>query len=128
MNKLLAIAAAAEGLTGLALLIWPAPTTRLLFGAGVTGTGVAASRMAGVALMALTVACWPSSANDRALAGLMTYNLVAAAYLAYLGINGEWVGILLWPATAFHSGISAALATTWFKGFQITKSTREGNE
>ncbi len=52
------------------------------------------SRITGIALIALGVACWPGPP----LVGMLTYSALAMAYLAYVGISGEWVGPLLWPA------------------------------
>jgi hypothetical protein len=34
---------------------------------------------------------------------MLTYSLLAALYLGYLGIVGEWVGILLWPTVGVHA-------------------------
>ena len=39
---------------------------------------------------------------------MLTYNALATLYLVYLGIGGEWVGRLLWPAVVLH-----AVLTTW---------------
>jgi len=39
---------------------------------------------------------------------MLLYNALATAYLLHLGIGGEWVGRLLWPAVVLH-----ALFTVW---------------
>ena len=36
-------------------------------------------------------------------------------YLVYLGIGGEWVGSLVWPAVAAHAVLTFLLARGWFK-------------
>ena len=59
MKKLLGLAAVLEAATGLALMIHPSLVAQLLFGDGVSGAGKALSRVAGIALLALGVACWP---------------------------------------------------------------------
>ena len=123
MKKLLAIAATAELLTGTALLIWPSLVIRLLLSAEICGAAVVVSRVAGTSLIALGLACWPSRANDRALAGILTYSLVVAVYLMYLGIDDKWVGILLWPAVVVHLGISGLLGATWLKCRKATDRT-----
>jgi hypothetical protein len=46
---------------------------------------------------------------------MLTYSLLAALYLGYLGIVGEWVGILLWPAVGVHAVLSALLAWAWIR-------------
>ena len=37
---------------------------------------------------------------------MLFYSLLATLYLAYLGIGGERVGRLLWPAVAIHAILS----------------------
>jgi hypothetical protein len=59
MKNVLALAAVAEAATGLALLVFPPIVVRLLFGAEITDAGVVMSRIAGVCLVALGLACWP---------------------------------------------------------------------
>lgn len=115
MKKLLAIAAVSEALTGLALLVSPPLVIRLLFSAEIAGAGVVMSRMTGICLIALGVACWPGSAPGRALYGMFTYSMLVMLYLAYLGFGREWTGMLLWPAIVLHAGLTALLATAWFR-------------
>lgn len=57
MKKLLTLAAAAEAMTGLILLLYPPIVIRLLFDSDITGAGVLMSRLAGISLIALGVAC-----------------------------------------------------------------------
>ena len=117
MKKLLALAAAIEAATGLALMIYPPLVTRLLLGEGVSGAGVALGRVAGFALLGLGLACWPglesAGVNTPALRALLTYNLLATLYLVYLGIGGRLVGSLLWPAVVIHTVLTILLARAW---------------
>ena len=46
---------------------------------------------------------------------MLTYSALATLYLAYLGIRGEWVGTLLWPAVAAHAVLTILLARAWCK-------------
>ena len=85
MKKLLALAAAGETVFGLVLLAYPPIVVRLLFGAEITGAGAVLSRMAGIALIALGLACWQGSTTAQALWGMLTYSLLVTLYLAYLG-------------------------------------------
>ena len=110
MKSLLTFTAILEAITGLALLVVPTMVGRLLFGAEFTGAGVVAARMAGLALLGLSVACWPGA---TALCGMLTYNILATVYLAYLGISG-FTGVLLWPAVALHAVLTVLLARAWF--------------
>ena len=112
---LLAIAAAVEAVTGLTLLAYPPIVVQLLFRAEITATGIVIGRLAGIALIALGIACWPGRGASRALCGLLTYNALATAYLAYLGLHGGGAGPLLWPAVALHAILSALLARAWFQ-------------
>ena len=117
MKILLAVAAAGEAATGLALLAVPLIVVRLLFGAEIAGAGTVMSRIGGISLIALGLACWPGrdAGSLAPLMGMLTYSLLAALYLGYLGIVGEWVGILLWPAVGVHAVLSALLAWAWIR-------------
>jgi len=108
MKKVLILTAVTELLTGLTLLVYPPILVRLLFDSEIAGAGLLASRIAGITLIALAVACWPDRNTHRAFFGMMTYNLLVTLYLAYVGIRGD-VGILLWPVVALHAGLSALL-------------------
>jgi len=99
MKKVLTIAAVAEAATGVALIVVPSLVGRLLLGADLAGVANPVARVAGFALLALGVACFPSC---TALCGMLTYNLLVTPYLFYLAIRGEWVGSLLWPVVGLH--------------------------
>ena len=111
-NWVLAVAAVVEVATGMALLIVPSLVGRLLFGAEFTGVANPAARVTGIALIALGVGCWPGS---TALCGMLTYGALATLYLVYLGVIGEWVGKLLWPAVVIHGILTVLLARAWFQ-------------
>ena len=122
MKKLLTLAAAGEAATGLALLVYPPIVVRLLFGAEIAGAGIVMSRIAGISLIALGVGCWPGydvdSSITRALRAMLSYSLLATLYLGYLGINGEWVGKLLWLAVVIHATITIPFTCAWLKDRQ----------
>jgi len=105
MKKLLAFAAAGEAAFGLVLLAYPPIVVRLLFGAEITGAGAVMSRVAGIALIALGVACWPGTP----LTGMLTYSATVTLYLTYVGFAGGLTGILLWPAVVLHVILIALL-------------------
>ncbi|MCC6136250.1 MAG: hypothetical protein LM550_00075 [Candidatus Contendobacter sp.] len=111
MKEVLTFAAIAEAATGLALLLVPSPVGWLLLGEELAGAAIPVARVAGMALVALGVACWPGSA----LAGMLTYGAGVTLYLAYLGIGSEWVGPLLWPAVVLHAVLTLLLARSWLK-------------
>jgi len=111
MRKVLTFAAVFEAATGLALLIVPSLVGRLLLGAELTDA-IPVARVAGIALIALGVCCWPGS---TALCGMLTYGALVTLYLACRGIRGVWVGPLLWPAVVIHALLTALLARAWFQ-------------
>jgi len=71
---------------------------QLLFDGGLTGAGTPMTRVAGIALIALGVACWPGPPLD----GMLTYSAVVTLYLAAVGFAGGLTGMLLWPAVVLH--------------------------
>lgn len=111
MKRLLTLAAAIEGATGLALMVAPPIVTQLLLGVVISGAAIAIGRVAGASLLALGLAAWPGTAGDsvRSCRALLVYNLLIALYLLYLGIRGEWVGSLLWPAAVLHAVLTVFL-------------------
>jgi hypothetical protein len=107
MRGVLAFAAVSEAAMGLALLIAPSLVGQLLLGTELTGIAVAVARVAGIALIALGITCWPGTP----LVGMLIYSGVVTAYLAYLGFAGM-NGMLLWPAVVLHAVLTVLLAWT----------------
>ena len=110
MKNVLTVAAVAEAATGAALLVVPSLVGRLLFGADLTGVSSPVARVTGIALIALGVGCFRGSTPLR---GMLTYGVLATLYLSYLGLRGEWVGPLLWPAVGLHAVLTFLLAGAW---------------
>jgi hypothetical protein len=106
MKRVLVLAAVGEAATGMALLIVPLLVGHLLFGAELTGIAVIVARVAGIALVALSLACWPGTPHI----GMLTYSAAVTLYLAYVGFAGGFSGILLWPAVVLHVILTALLA------------------
>ena len=113
MKRLLTLAAVLEGATGLALMIVPAVVAQLLLGDDLSAAGPLVARVAGCALVALAIACWPGHDSARMLIpaarAMLTYNAFVACYLTFLGIGGHFAGVLLWPAAVIHGLISLLL-------------------
>ena len=118
MKRLLALTAILEAPTGLALLSVPAVVVRLLLGAEISGASLSLGRVAGLALLALGVACWfaQSDAQSCAARGVITamtlYNLGAVVVLGIAGIQSQPVGIVLWPAVILHAAMTAWCITS----------------
>ena len=105
MKNLLIFVAVGEAATGLALLIVPSLAAQLLLGDVLVGIAIPVARVAGIALIALGIACWPGPP----LVGMVIYSAAVTLYLAYLGAVGGFGGILLWPAVALHAVMTILL-------------------
>ena len=108
MKDWLVLAAVLEFATGAALLLVPSLVGQLLFGAGLTGMAMTIARVAGIALIALGVACWPGTPR----VGMVTYGAAVTLYLLYVGFVGDSAGVLLWPAVILHAILTALLTRT----------------
>ena len=119
MKKVLGFAAVAEAATGLALVVIPSLVGRLLLGAELIGVAIPVARVTGIALIGLGIACW---SRCTALFGMLTYSALVTLYLAYLGIAGEFSGILLWPAVLLHAVLTVLLARACLKPQENTST------
>jgi len=88
----------------MALLVVPSLVARLLLGEELSGVALSVGRVAGVALIALGIACWPGPPRI----GMLIYGAAVTVFLAYLGLTGGG-GILLWPAVVLHAILTALL-------------------
>ena len=115
----LSVTGAVEAATGLGLLAAPSVVVELLLGATPgTSAGATVSRVAGVALLTLGVACWLArqDASSRAAKGLITamllYNVGVVAVLVLAWTSLAPVGIAFWPVVVAHAGLGAWCAAT----------------
>ena len=109
MKDVLPFAAIGEVATGLALLIVPSLVGRLLLDEELAGAAIPVARVAGIALIALGIACWPGPP----LVGMLIYSTSVTVYLAWIGFTGGLTGVFLWPAIAFHAILSILLGRVW---------------
>ncbi len=114
MKKVLAFAAVGEAATGLLLIVYPPLVVRLLSGLEVSGSGIILSRIFGISLVAISVACWPAEGSAQPLLGMLTYTALATVYMIVFGLGGS-VGVLLWPAVLFHAVLTVLLGGAWLK-------------
>ena len=115
-QRIMAVACAAEAGTGLGLLVVPSLVVGLLLGSGPLGIAIVISRVAGIALIALAIACWPdagATGSAKPYIGMLTYNALAALVLAQVGLAGATSGILLWPVALLHLILAVLLAWAW---------------
>ena len=101
-----------EIITGVALIATPNVVSHLLLGVGLSGGGIAVGRVAGLGLLSLGLACWPSATDVsvQTTRALLTYNLLTTLYLGHLRIGGGFDGYLLWPAIVLHGVLTVLFA------------------
>jgi uncharacterized membrane protein len=113
LTKTLAFGVVLEVATGLALIFKPAVVIKVLLDVEASGMEVVIGRCFGIGLFGLVFACWPdtqkSVSSTAAFRGMLIYNALIAAYLAYLGIVGHLGGWLLWPAVVVHAVMTGLL-------------------
>jgi len=121
-TSVLGVAAVAEAVTGLALMVAPQVVARLLFGVEVTGVAVVIGRVTGIALLSLGLGCWlgrnEADGASAALSGMLIYDFLVTVYLALVGLGTEFAGPLLWPAVAVHAVLTALLGSAWISAMQ----------
>ncbi len=113
MHTLLAVTAVLEGATGLALVALPSRLATLLVGASLDAPAASTvARVAGVALVALALACWLARHDGRSraarglVAAMALYHTGVATVLAYAGIGLALSGPGLWPTVLFHAAMT----------------------
>jgi hypothetical protein len=115
LKNLLRISSVAEATTGFAAIIIPSIVIQLLFGVEVSGVALTISRLAGIALLSLGIACWPGEHFMQAFRAMSLYNLLVAIFFIYIGLSSSFVGILLWPAGILHLALAVLLIGGLFK-------------
>ena len=104
MKKLLTITAIIEAATGLGLLTAPAMLAQLLLGGTLdTPAALTVARVGGAALLTISVACWLSRENGRAVVtAMLFYNVVIVGLLVHAALALALSGPGLWPTVALH--------------------------
>jgi hypothetical protein len=107
------VTAAVEGVLGLFLVMLPDRPLTLLIGAdNLAPETLLVGRFAGVALVAIGVVCGlarddgGSPALRAVLAGILTYDVAAAALLVYAAIVMQMAGPVLWPAVVLPAALA----------------------
>ena len=109
-RTLLTVTAVLEAGTGLGILALPSVVSSLIVGALLdTVAALVFARVAGVALLALGVACWLARHDEgaravRGLVGAMAlYNVGVLALLAHAALAWGASGMALWPVVVGHA-------------------------
>ena len=107
------VTALGEAATGLFLLVLPADVLASLLGVKESGQeALLLGRILGTALLAVGVGCWLARrdpggpAQHGILAGVLIYDVAAAALLAYAGLVLKMTGLFLWPAVVLHTALA----------------------
>jgi hypothetical protein len=103
-------------------MLVPSLVGRLLLGEALTGIAIPVARVAGIALLALGIACWPGPPR----VGMLIYSAAVTLYLAYIGFVGGLTGVLLWPAVVLHVVLTALLTRASSAGVNETNPGRNG--
>ena len=114
MKNLLTLEAVIEAGVGLGMVVLPSLLATLLLGSPLdTPVALTVARVAGLALLALGIACWLArhDGQSRAARGLLgamvVYNAGVFMVLAYAGIALGLPGIGLWPVVVVHAAMTA---------------------
>lgn len=111
-KTVLALAAWFEILVGASFILVPDTQSQFLFAVTLEGTGVHFARLAGVALIALGIACLPSKRSEtRQVAArvLLVFNLAATILFASIALATTVHGVMLWPIVIVHAVIAISL-------------------
>jgi hypothetical protein len=110
MRAVLTVTAVLEAATGLGILALPSVVSSLILGSPFDSVAaLVIARIAGVALLALGVACWMARQDEgahavRGLVGAMAlYNVGVLALLAHAALVWGASGIALWPIVVGHA-------------------------
>jgi hypothetical protein len=117
-KSLLVLSSSLELVTGLVAIAAPGLLVHLLFSADLASGGRAIGRVGGFGLLSLAIACWPRHGENhtQAIRGLFVYNVLAACYLGYLKVTGEFSSLLLLPACIVHGLLTLLFVRPVYEG------------
>lgn len=106
------LAAWIEIIVGASFIFATYAQSQLIFGTTTEGSGVHFAQLAGIALIALGIACLPSNhAGTRRIATrtLLVYNIAASIFFAWIGVATTLRGVVLWPVVILHAVLAIVL-------------------
>ncbi|HXZ14881.1 MAG TPA: hypothetical protein VEH77_02710 [Roseiarcus sp.] len=116
MKPILLANAVEAAATSLLLILSPSLFAGLVLGAQLPEAGETLGRLGGMGLLSFALTCWPTAAPAEPtpiIRAFVFYHLMASVFLAYLGIGGRFVGVLLWPAFMIHATFEVLLLRHW---------------
>jgi hypothetical protein len=128
--RLVTVAAVIEGLAGAALILFPGPAIAVLLDAELGSAGLMIARIAGVALLALGVACVGAAreiaghARTWTVMAITLYNAGAGLLLIAFAARGMADGPVVWVAGVFHLGLALALGAGGFENVNAVTRRR----
>jgi hypothetical protein len=113
-KTLLQVSAAVEAGAGAALILVPSAIAGLLIGGTLDSpTAIIVARLAGAALMTISLICWFASRDSQSrtaagvVAALLFYNAAAVGVLLYARLGVDLSGPGISPAIALHTALAA---------------------
>jgi hypothetical protein len=112
-RTLLMIATGVETLAGVGLVIVPDATMQILFGGRPDSVGMMMGRVAGLALLALALACWGArsdaggEARAATVGAITLYNAAGGILLVLFAATGQANGLGVWSAALCHLALAA---------------------
>ncbi len=115
MRNLLTATTVIESGAGIMMLALPSLAAKLLLGSSLdSALALTVARVAGVALLALGVACWLARSDGKSdaakglIGAMVIYNAGVAAVLVYASLGLKLSTFGLWPVVLLH-----AVMTVW---------------
>ena len=102
-SRLYRLASAIELISGATLLLLTSAVMQQLFSSPATAAGEQLTRLYGLALIGLGVACWSSPCSTPGRRGLLVYNCSAAVLLLILAAMDLSGGRGVWAGAGIHT-------------------------
>ncbi len=119
MKSLLTVTALLEGCTGLALAFVPSLVASKLLGTSFNDpSAMIIAKLAGAALITITIACWLSRNDTQSstmVKAMLGYNFFSIVLLTYSAFCEKISGPGLWPAVLLHLGLLVWCVSCLFK-------------
>ena len=118
MKKLLVTTAVLEAATGLGMLVFPSVVATLILGLALdTGVARIIARVAGIAILALAIACWLARQDEQSgttrglVSAMVLYNAGVIATLVYGALDLGVSGVALWAIVLVHAAMCSWCVT-----------------